>query len=211
MDKKQAKEALAKLLKKYNFDSSAIWDCHGTPVLLHKACEQIAIVEGIQFERPAIIENSTKDGVVAVMVEGVFGDKHEWSFGEVSPKNNKNAYPYSMAEKRAKDRVVLKLIGMSGYLYSEDEMDDFKESNPARKGADQAPAPARKSAAQAKRDGDNDTVRDILQSADTAEELDARWQQVENDWLPILPLSWEDSIRDTYENHRDTLKEKETA
>ena len=75
----------------------------------------------------------------------------------------------------------------------------------------QAPAPARKSAAQAKRDGDNDTVRDILQSADTAEELDARWQQVENEWLPTLPSSWEDSIRDVYENHRDTLKEKETA
>ena len=75
----------------------------------------------------------------------------------------------------------------------------------------QSPAPARKSAAQAKRDGDNETVRGILEGADTLEELDSRWRQVENEWLPILPLSWEDSVRDVYEKHRDKLKEKETA
>ena len=33
-----------------------------------------------------------------------------------------------MAEKRAKDRVILKLAGLHGYVYSEDEAEDFKES-----------------------------------------------------------------------------------
>ena len=35
-----------------------------------------------------------------------------------------------MAEKRAKDRVILKLVGLHGYVYSEDESDEFQESRP---------------------------------------------------------------------------------
>ena len=35
-----------------------------------------------------------------------------------------------MAEKRAKDRVVLKLVDLSGDFYSEDEADDFKDAKP---------------------------------------------------------------------------------
>ena len=217
MDKKQAKEALARLLKKYNFDSSAIWDCHGTPVLLHKACEQIAIVEGIQFERPAIIENSTKDGVVAVMVEGVLGDKHEWSFGEVSPKNNKNAYPYSMAEKRAKDRVILKLIGLSGYVYSEDEADDFKESNPTRK--DYGPSDKiddgngkGKSAYQARKDPHYEDYLTDLRAIDDYALLPAWWESTRKEEnYKAMPESYRASLKEQVEIQRDKLKEKERA
>ena len=35
----------------------------------------------------------------------------------------RNAYPYAMAEKRAVDRAILKLLGLHGFVYSEDEMD----------------------------------------------------------------------------------------
>jgi uncharacterized protein YicC (UPF0701 family) len=35
-----------------------------------------------------------------------------------------------MAEKRAKDRVILKLVGLHGDVYSEDEADAFQESAP---------------------------------------------------------------------------------
>jgi hypothetical protein len=35
-----------------------------------------------------------------------------------------------MAEKRAKDRCILKLLNTHGALYSEDEADEFKRSNP---------------------------------------------------------------------------------
>jgi hypothetical protein len=68
--------------------------------------------------------------MVVMVVTGRLGDKVEWSFGEAAPYNNKNSYPYAMAEKRAKDRVILKLVGLHGDAYSEDEADDFKESNP---------------------------------------------------------------------------------
>ena len=45
------------------------------------------------------------------------------TYVEASPKNNKNNYPYAMAEKRAIDRAILKLIGLHGFVYSEDEVD----------------------------------------------------------------------------------------
>jgi hypothetical protein len=35
-----------------------------------------------------------------------------------------------MAEKRAKDRVILKLIELHGLVYSEEEADEFKNSRP---------------------------------------------------------------------------------
>ena len=53
-----------------------------------------------------------------------------WSFGEATPKNNKNSYPYAMAEKRAKDRITLALAGIHGYVYSEMEAEDFQSSSP---------------------------------------------------------------------------------
>jgi hypothetical protein len=48
------------------------------------------------------------------------------SYGEATPQNNKNLYASAMAEKRAKDRVILKLIGVSGHVYSSEEA-DWKE------------------------------------------------------------------------------------
>jgi len=71
-----------------------------------------------------------------MVVTGQMGDRLEWSVGEAAPANNKNAYPWAMAEKRAKDRVILKLIGLHGLAYSEEEADDFKDSKPAPRPAE---------------------------------------------------------------------------
>jgi hypothetical protein len=109
----------------------ALWDCHGTWVAYHAAVERIAAKAGVWFELPMIVESNTQSKTVAIAVRGIMGrgddKREEWSFGEASPANNKNAYPYAMAEKRAKDRVTLKLVGMHGLVYSEEESDDFKE------------------------------------------------------------------------------------
>ena len=46
------------------------------------------------------------------------------SYGECSPKNNRNAYPVAMAEKRALSRVVLKMADLYELgVYGEDELD----------------------------------------------------------------------------------------
>lgn len=110
--------------------ATAGWDCHGTFVLLHKALERVAAHKNITFDPPTIVESDISSKNVVILVTGHLGDKSEWSFGEAAPYNNKNAYPYAMAEKRAKDRVILKLVGLHGHVYSEEEADDFKKARP---------------------------------------------------------------------------------
>ncbi len=103
------------------------WDCHGTYVLLHKALEKVAASKGIKFDEPKIINADISAKEVVLLVTGHMDDKSEWSFGEAAPYNSKNSYPFAMAEKRAKDRVILKLVGLHGDVYSEEEADEFQE------------------------------------------------------------------------------------
>lgn len=124
---------VADTLKSFGFGPDACWDCHGTWVVYHRALEQIAAKAGIAFDMPMVLEARGDAKCVALCVTGKFGDKAEWSVGEASPSNNKNAYPYAMAEKRAKDRVILKLIGLHGLVYSEEEFDtNAPRSEPPR-------------------------------------------------------------------------------
>lgn len=128
MPKKLSKE-IEDILKNYGLKpTDALWDCHGTWVMYHKYIEQIAAMAGIQttFKQVLNVDGPS----VAVLVEGTNGDHIEWTFGEAGPKNNKNAYPWAMAEKRAKDRVILKLVGLAGHIYSEDDIADKTSDTP---------------------------------------------------------------------------------
>ena len=130
-------ENVTEALKESGLKSEhALWDCHGTWVLKHYACERIAANKGITFDEPEMIEADSSKGVVIILVRGFLGDKLEWSFGECTPKNSKNSYPYAMAEKRAKDRVILKLIGLHGEVYSEEEAEEFKAEIAAQEKAE---------------------------------------------------------------------------
>ena len=111
-------------------ERQATWNCHGTPVVLHKALEKIASKHNIVFDAPNIIESDIKTKHVAICVTGHMADATEWSIGEAAPYNTTNKYPYAMAEKRAKDRVILKLVGLHGDVYSEEEADEFKNQKP---------------------------------------------------------------------------------
>jgi hypothetical protein len=131
MKKHNIPQKVADVLKEIGETSqTATWDCHGTIVILHKALEKVAAHKKIVFDAPVVVESNVEKKMVVIVVAGRLGDKVEWSFGEAAPYNNKNSYPYAMAEKRAKDRVILKLVGLHGDAYSEDEADDFKESRP---------------------------------------------------------------------------------
>jgi hypothetical protein len=122
-------QEIKEFMKTYNLTKDEVWQVHGKNwVVLHKALERIASQVGIVFDRPAMLETNSAEGIVALVVFGKLGDRTEWSIGEAHPKNNKNAYCYAMAEKRAKDRVILKLLNVSAY--SEEEADDFKRENP---------------------------------------------------------------------------------
>ena len=124
------------ILKKLNLDQKneqgeykALWDCHGTWVMYHRYIEQAGAENGILYEYDEI-EKDSANGVVVVKCTAQMekeDKKHQViSYGEASSKNTKNSYPYAMAEKRAYDRCVLKLLGLHGFVYSEDEMPEEK-------------------------------------------------------------------------------------
>jgi len=111
---------------KYDLAADDFWQIPQNKqwVCKHAALEVVATKANVEWSMPQIIQADTASGIAALAVSGKMGDRMEWATGEASPKNNKNAYPWAMAEKRAKDRVILKLVGIHGLVYSEDEMPD---------------------------------------------------------------------------------------
>jgi hypothetical protein len=107
----------------------SLWNCHGTWVMYHRALERVAALQNITFNQPTIIEHNAEKRICVMLVKGTWQGKEEWTIGEAMPinidrKNNQQQYPFAMAEKRAKDRVILKLLGLHGYVYSQEEFAD---------------------------------------------------------------------------------------
>jgi hypothetical protein len=123
---------LQEFMSKFKIDHDEIWEVRsgGAWAIKHSALERVATEQGIKFDRPAILEVNMEKKLAGMIVFGKLGEREEWATGEASPANNKNAYSLAMAEKRAKDRVVLKLLMAHGEIYSDEEADDFKRQNP---------------------------------------------------------------------------------
>jgi hypothetical protein len=129
---------------RYGLSRDDFWELpqkKGTWIAKHAALEVAAAKAKIVFLAPQVLEADGAAKSVALCVTGTLDERSEWSVGEASPANNKNAYPYAMAEKRAKDRVILKLIGLHGLIYSEDEADDFKQPTNGHANGHAATAP----------------------------------------------------------------------
>jgi hypothetical protein len=151
-------ERIEAIRKEYGLQKEDFWQIPQNKqwVVKHAALEIVATKANVIFSPPIVIQADTANGIAVLSVCGTMGNRSVWSTGEASPKNCKNAYPWAMAEKRAIDRVVLKLVGIHGLVYSEEEADDFKASKPIHR-ADPSPEPQEdapsKSSAQLKRDG----------------------------------------------------------
>ncbi len=114
------------LAKKYNLTKDDYWkeQRSGKYIITHDACEKIASKEKIVFGPPQVL--NTEQNFVRMVVSGKKGEAVVWSIGEADSKNCKNLYMGSMAEKRGKDRVILKLINAYEYgIYSDVEADSF--------------------------------------------------------------------------------------
>jgi hypothetical protein len=113
-----------------DFDLST-WEVHNKLVIYHVALERIAAKAGITFDMPDVVRAEAKEAVICV--KGSMGAKSEWSFGEAAIDVNykvtggQKPFVYAMAEKRAKDRVILKLINLHGEIYSEEEAEDLRQ------------------------------------------------------------------------------------
>lgn len=126
---------IAEVLAKFGEPMAGnVWRVQGTAVIYHKALERIAAQAQINFEAPVIVRAERDEAVI--LVTGRMGERVEWSIGEALVGANyrvsgkQAAYVYAMAEKRAKDRVILKLIELHGLVYSEEEADEFKHGRP---------------------------------------------------------------------------------
>jgi hypothetical protein len=141
--KRAADLAIKKVLEEHGeqANASTVWRVQGTAVISHKALERIAGRVGIRFDLPTILRAERDEAVM--LVAGTRGDLREWSIGECVVNVNyrvsgrQAAYVYAMAEKRAKDRVILKLLALHGLAYSEEEADDFKARGEAIDQADE--------------------------------------------------------------------------
>lgn len=187
----------------------------------HAALEVVAAKAGIEFDDPIIIEADTANGIAVVSVRGRHKSRSIFSTGEASPKNCRNAYPWAMAEKRAVDRVILKLIGIHGLVYSEDEMDNSGKE--VGQHISQPAEPPAKSSAQLKRDGEWERVSSEIANAmnDVStfgqfEELKAsyRAEAVKNGWnkaflaaLADLFAGYEKDVSVKVEADNDTVSE----
>lgn len=219
-------KAVMAFMEKYGVESDEIWEVHGTTwCVKHKALERIAAEVGVIWEKPELKVCDMAAGMIAILVGGKLGDHVEFSFGEASPKNNKNSYPIAMAEKRAKDRVILKLLAVHGDLYSEEEADDFKRQNPhvtrpadilpATKFdqhgevIDNIPAPAPE-AVKKLRVVDQRPIFEALQkeihSTGTVLELQ-EWATANKDRLGSLKSDWQEFLRGVYAEQLSGLRE----
>jgi hypothetical protein len=186
-------------MEKHSIDSDEIWEVHGNSwCIKHKALERAGAMAGITWARdPIIIESNSEKGIVAICVFGTLGERVEWSVGEASPKNNKNAYCYAMAEKRAKDRVILKLLNTHGYLYSEAEFDaDEREKIVTLPKKDSK--------------GIYEKLQLEIRQATSREQL-KEWMSANKDRILVMPEDWQDILRLQCEEMLADLRQKEMA
>jgi hypothetical protein len=202
-------EHVKELAEKHGLSKSDIWDCHGTWVIYHRALEAAAARAGVEWMPPQLIETDSGKAV-SLVATGKLGDRVEWSVGEASPKNNKNAYPWAMAEKRAKDRVILKLLGFAGEVYSEEEADDFKRNTPARDEGqvvpkiDVAPLDANGMTTREIKEAHGRLTR-MLGNCSTVDDLRA-WSTVNEEELERLPEDVREDLRNLWKARRNELK-----
>ena len=99
----------------------------GKWILKHDAVEKIAKQEGIIFDLPIVASSDINN--VALIVQATHKDQKVWTMGEARKENCVMAYYWAMAEKRAKDRCVLKILGLYERGVSSDaEADEFNQS-----------------------------------------------------------------------------------
>lgn len=207
-------DAIRDFSTKYSVSRDEIWQVPGGKAwaVKHSALERIAFQNNITFDLPVIYENSGTEGV-AMLVTGKLGEFQQWSIGEANPKNCKNAYLWALAEKRAKDRVILKLLNIHGVLYSEDEADDFKRqekgdlipiSNPTFPSNGKA-----KTSNSIKKDNPArwGEIVEMFESAATLEELSEVVAMVQGE-VGGWPDIWRSALNDKYAECKAVLKQQ---
>lgn len=190
-------------METYKIDSDEVWEVRagGAWAVKHSALERVAAEQCIEFEPPTLIEANGLGKVATILVVGKMKDRKEWSIGEAAPHNCKNAYTFAMAEKRAKDRVILKLLNAHGALYSDAEAEDFEGVNGNGKPATLPKKDAKEIYAKMQRE---------IRETQSREQLKA-WGEGNKDRIKVLPEDWQDVLRLQFEEMLADLRQREAA
>lgn len=129
------REFLRSVFEKYalNKDEDIYVLKHGaksTVVITKTGIQKIASKEQLTYDFHTVVCQPDYCAIKCV-VRDKDGKPLAVSYGSAEEANVKNSGKYylEMAEKRAKARAVLIAIDAHGYLYSEDEADDFKKGS----------------------------------------------------------------------------------
>lgn len=174
--------------KEYGLSKDDFWQIPQNKqwVCKHSALEIVAVKAKIAFDLPMVIEKDAASLVTSLVVMGRMGDRVEWATGETNPTNysvrgKQPSYPWAMSEKRAKDRVILKLVGIHGLVYSEDEI------------GGEAPQPEQKSASSAEQKRGLESIEADLLDCPTISEVD----KCAKIWASIMDRDgWSKDFRD---------------
>ena len=129
---------IIKVAEKYNLKlpndrkdmTGDVWCIGNNFILKHDALTKIAKNEGVVFHKPEvhIIYNDKQFFGVAMYGEAELDGYKIWTTADSTTQNTMAKYYFNMAEKRLRDRQVLKLLDLYEYgLYSDVEADDFKK------------------------------------------------------------------------------------
>ena len=198
-----------------------LWDCHGTWVMYHKALEKIAAHKGVTFDEPKVIHSDVALKSVVMLVTGRMDQRTEWSFGEATPANNKNAYPFAMSEKRAKDRVILKLVGLHGDVYSDTEIDKQAQDDIKERATKKTKEPPKEKPSKTLEETIKETEqdrKDIANGKYTPGEAEidpdkiAEWEKIHQTYMKnISQLPSQSTCAYWFNKQNDVLKSMKTA
>ena len=125
------KEFLREVYNKYNLEANEdIFKIHNTAIITKTGIQKICSQEKFNYRFEVVKADPEYCAVKCEVLDTDF-QTLATSFGSAEKANVKNAQRYylEMAEKRAKARAVLIAIDAHGYVYSEDEADDFKRES----------------------------------------------------------------------------------
>ncbi len=125
-------EEIASFISTFKVRDGETWEAHGNRVVRHFALERIGEEQDCVLIDLILIAADQDKGTAIVKAVVKRGERLYQSFGEASPKNNKNTHPVNMAEKRAIDRALLKALRVHGQVYSDAEADDFAQPKPEK-------------------------------------------------------------------------------
>ena len=187
-------EQIATILARYGMPAEGnVWRVEGQAFIYHSTLERIAAQAKISFDPPAVLRAERDEAVLVVV--GRMGERAEWSIGEALVDVNYHvpgsepAYVYAMAEKRARDRVILKLVELHDVISSEEPhaVENWRASaNENTPSAELGPEPG--IVAELKRRLDSTTAVDAV----VALMLNAETQRV----LGGLRPEWKEQVRE---------------